>query len=141
MELTDIKARRAYFDTNIFIYLLEENPQYFQATVDLAAYLESIQCKIFTSELTLAECLVKPFADNDIQSQDAYVQSIANSAFLTVEPITKKTLIRAAQLRAKLKNKLPDSIHLATALDCDCDLFVGNDKKIKTQGIIKTITL
>lgn len=37
------------------------------------------------------------------------------------------------------KNKLPNSIHLATALQCGCDIFVGNDKKLKVTEAIEKI--
>jgi len=50
-------------------------------------------------------------------------------------------LIEASRLRSLAKNKLPDSIHLATALQCDCDIFIGNDKKLKISGDIEKIIL
>ena len=141
MELTALSAKRAYFDTNIFIYLLEEHPEYYEKISKLIAHLDAIHCEIFTSELTLAECLVKPFADDDTHSQENYVQSLSSSEFLTVEPVTKEVLIKAAQLRAELKNKLPDSIHLASAVCHSCDLFVGNDKRLRSGDAIKVFNI
>lgn len=141
MGLITTKAKKAYFDTNLFIYLIEENPQYKENVVALIQHLETIGCKIFTSELTLAECLVKPFSDNDINSQENYKASIKSSKFLTVIPVSSEILIKAAQLRGSLKNKLPDSIHLASAIKSGCDIFVGNDKKIKTNSEIELLLL
>ena len=60
---------------------------------------------------------------------------------MAIETTTKKVLIEAARLRSVFKNKLPDSVHLATALESDCDVFVGNDKKIKAGDSIKLIIL
>lgn len=134
-------TQKVYFDTNVLIYLIENHPTYRDKIVSLIAALDEQNCEIITSELTLAECLVKPFAQNDKQSQDIYTASIKNSAFLTVKPVTKKVLIEAARLRSVFKNKLPDSIHLATAFITGCDIFVGNDKKIKVDDSIELVIL
>ncbi len=131
MELVSLKAKRAYFDTNLFIYLFESHPEYQEKVAELIQHLDSIKCEIITSELTLAECLVKPFADKDVDSQNHYEDNIKTSDFLKVMPVSRTTLIKAAELRALYKNKLPDSIHLASAIEHNCDVFVGNDKKIK----------
>lgn len=134
-------TKKVYFDTNVLIYLIENNPIYWDKIVALIAELDALNCEVVTSELTLAECLVKPFAENDKQSQGVYTASIKSSDFLTVKPVTKKILIEAARLRAVFKNKLPDSIHLATAFATGCDTFVGNDKKIKADDSIRLLIL
>lgn len=138
-----IKAttKKVYFDTNVLIYLIENSPTYRSKIVALIAELDKLDCEVVTSELTLAECLVKPFAENDKRSQDIYTDSLKSSDFLTVKPVTKKILIEAARLRAVLKNKLPDSIHLATAFATGCDTFIGNDKKIKVDDSIQLVIL
>jgi len=140
VEIKNIKAKKAYLDANVFIYLLE-NVLYSDIVKKLIQQLNRTDCEIFTSDITLAECLVKPFADNDISSQNLYIQSIKNSEFLTVKKVSRNVLIKAAKLRSCIGNKLPDSIHLATALLSDCDVFIGNDKKLKTSNDIKKIII
>lgn len=139
MELKNIK--KAYFDTNIFIYLIEEHEEYKEKIVSLIQSLDAIGCEIFTSEITLAECLVKPMQDNDTESQEVYENAIKQSDTLNVQSVSRNILIKAAQLRAVLKNKLPDSIHLATAIECHCDVFFGNDKGIKNPDEIRLYVL
>ena len=141
MEIKNIHAKKAYFDTNVFIYLIENSPEYQSIITQLIQHLEATQCQIYTSDLTLAECLVKPFADNDISSQECYKESIKNSDFLIVKKVSRNVLIEASRLRSFVKNKLPDSIHLATALQCGCDIFVGNDKKLKISDEIEKIII
>lgn len=140
MEIENITAKKAYLDTNIFIYLLE-NITYSNIIERLIKKLNRINCKIYTSDITLAECLVKPFTDNDIISQNSYTQSIKNNEFLTVKKVSRGVLIEAARLRSCVGNKLPDSIHLATALLSGCDVFIGNDKKLKTSDDIEKIII
>jgi len=141
MAIKNITAQRAYFDTNVFIYLIENNIEYQDKIHMLIERLESQGCEIYTSELTLAECLVKPFQDGNVQSQETYKESIKTSDFLTVKPVSKNILIEASRLRTVAKNKLPDSIHLATALAFECDIFVGNNKKLRTTDGIRSVII
>ena len=134
-------AKKVYFDTNVLIYLIENHPTYRDKVISLIASLDELNCEVITSELTLAECLVKPLAQNNKQSQDVYTASIKNSDFLTVKPVSRKVLVEAARLRSVFNNKLPDSIHLATALTTGCDAFIGNDKKIKVGDSIELVIL
>ena len=46
-------------------------------------------------------------------------------------PITRALLIEAARLRASSRLKLPDAIHLATALQYECPVFLTNDTRIR----------
>lgn len=137
MELKTINAKKAYFDTNLFIYLIEKHPAYAEEVTALIQHLDAIGCQVLTSELTLAECLVKPYADKDTDSQERYQQGIQSSPFLDVKPVSKDILVKSAQLRAELNNKLPDSIHLATAIEHGCDVFIGNDKSLKSNSEIQ----
>jgi predicted nucleic acid-binding protein len=141
MEVSQIIACRAYFDTNVFIYLIENHPGYRAKVASLVQYLEASQCAIYTSELALAECLAKPFAEKNQDAQNTYLASIKTSDFLTVKPVTRKILVQASRLRAQTKNKLPDCIHLATALVHACDIFVGNDRRLNTGEEINSIIL
>jgi predicted nucleic acid-binding protein len=134
-------TQKVYFDTNTLIYLIEKTPVYIDKVTRIISELDELECRAFTSELTLAECLVKPFAEDDVRSQEIYISSIKTSAFLTVKPVSKKILIEASRLRSIYKNKLPDSIHLATALENGCDIFVSNDKKIKAGDGINALII
>jgi len=136
-----LKGKKSLLDTNLFIYLFESHPDYQEKVAELIQHLDSIRCEIITSELTLAECLVKPFADKDVGSQDHYENNIKTSDFLKVMSVSRNTLIKAAELRGLYKNKLPDSIHLASAIEHNCDVFVGNDKRIKIGSEINIFTL
>jgi len=56
-------GKKAYFDTNLFIYLIEKYPVHEMKVTELLQHLDAIGSQIMTSELTLAECLVKPYAE------------------------------------------------------------------------------
>src|SRR5262245_7746778 len=88
-----------------------------------------------TSELTLAEVLVKPLKDQNLTLQQAYKTFLAPTPALEVVQINLNILEAAAQWRANTKLKLPDAIHLSTGLHRNCDSFLTNDDLFKNLGL------
>ena len=80
-----------------------------------------------TSELSLAEALVKPFQDRRADLQAVYIKAISAAPFSEVRPVSRQVLIEAARIRAGQKVNLPDAIHLATAQMAGCGVFLTND--------------
>jgi len=137
-----IQAQHIYLDVNIFIYWLEEYPHYVQMLTELFQLIDNSQLQAVTSELTLAEALVKPIMDDDNNLQQNYQDMLTTNAGLHVVPISDEILIEAAKLRAKnTKIKLPDAIHAATAYATQCQAFITNDKALKAIPDIKVIIL
>ncbi len=137
-----ISAQRIYLDTNIFIYLLEEYPEYIPVLTELFTIIDIGKLQAVTSELTVAETLVKPMKDNNIDLQQTYIELLQTTSMLNVVPINHEILITAAKLRAKNnKIKLPDAIHAATAFTCQCQTFLTNDKCLKNIPNINVVLL
>jgi predicted nucleic acid-binding protein len=103
------------------------------------AHIDQRRIEPVTSEITLAECLVKPFADKDIIAVETYNSFISKQSGFTVIPISREILMSAAQLRAEFRFKLPDAIHLATAKWAGCSAFVTNDRRIKRGDGVRVI--
>ncbi len=120
---------RAYLDTNIVIYLVEQNPTWFSKVVARLAPLRAAGDQLVIGDLTRAECLVGPF-----QSGDAAVLASCRTFFgdpdIQVFPMTAATCERAARIRAADKLELVDSLHLATAIENGCGLFLTNDAQL-----------
>ncbi|WP_203219534.1 type II toxin-antitoxin system VapC family toxin [Nostoc edaphicum] len=114
--LDAIQGTRIYLDTNIWIYAVERYPAFIQDLTELFQSIDQGNLSIVTSELSLAEVLVKPFQNQNLAQQTTYKQLINNSQNLTVIPVSRQILIEAAQLRASINIKLPDAIHATTAL-------------------------
>lgn len=125
-------AGRVYLDTNIFIYALEGYPAFRPALTALFESLDQRELTAVTSELTLAEALVKPLIDRHTERQTAYLQLLQSTTSLHVVPVSREVLIAAAQLRADTTLKLPDAIHVATAQLTGCVCFLTNDTRIPT---------
>lgn len=79
--------------------------------------------------------------DGNTQLQSLYRDSIRNSSLLSVCPVTRDILIEAARLRSVSSLRLPDAIHLATAINSGCSAFLTNDRGIAAVAGIKVILL
>ena len=130
--LSAIEGDSAYLDTNVFVYALEEHPRYAAALAELFEAVDAGKLQAVTSELSVAEALVKPFMDEDAELQAAYQRAVRPSASLRVAPVSRRVLFEAARLRARgLRLKLPDAIHVAAAQLAGCETPLTNDTGMK----------
>ncbi len=129
--LTTLQAP-IYLDTNVWIYALEGYPALVQPLTELFTAIDRGDISAVTSELTLAEVLVKPFMDGSLERQAAYQQVIRSTSTLQVFPVSREILVEAAKLRATAQLKLPDAVHVATALSTQCSTFLTNDRKLQS---------
>jgi len=137
-----LSGSHIYLDTNIFIYALEGYPEYLKILTDLFRMIDDARFQAYTSELTLAETLVKPMMDSNIPLQKAYQEAVQTAGFLKVLPVSREILISAARIRSQNAYlKLPDAIHLSTAQHKDCQIFLTNDRRLKNFSGINTIIL
>jgi predicted nucleic acid-binding protein len=141
VKLADLTGQQLYFDTNIFIYALEHHVDHAVVVDALFAMVDAGQITAVTSEITLAECLVKPFADGDSNLQIRYQAAVSPRPNFSVSSLTRTILIRAAEIRALHKPRLPDAIHLATALNDSCQIFITNDKVLRPIPGIQVLQL
>lgn len=119
-----------YLDTNIFIYALEGYSVFRPTLTALFESLDRQELTAVTSELTLAEALVKPLLDRHTEREAAYLQVLQSSSSLLVVPVSRAVLTAAARLRAEPDLKLPDAIHVASAQLSTCSTFLTNDARI-----------
>jgi predicted nucleic acid-binding protein len=115
-----------YFDANAVIYSVEQHPVYWPHLLPLWQVAKGKTIEIVSSELVLMETLVGPLKNGDTGLAKAYEQ-LFQQAQTRLLPITQPILREAARLRAATKLKTPDAIHLATARQAGCTLFVTND--------------
>ena len=119
-----MSGKKAFLDTNLFIYLIEENELYLNNVHNLLLFLEKNEYEITTSTLTLGEILTKPYKENRLDLVERYKE-----LFSDIELIKLNSEIASlfAKVRAEYKIKTPDAIQLASAVYAKADLFVTND--------------
>jgi predicted nucleic acid-binding protein len=133
---------RVYLDTNIWIYALEGFAPFVHPLTALFERVDAGELTSVTSELTLAEVLVKPFQAKQPDLQQIYMDTLQSGDSLTIVPLLRATLIEAARLRAQYPAlKLPDAVHAATALTSGAHLFVTNDARFRAIGALQAIVL
>jgi predicted nucleic acid-binding protein len=127
------KYSRIYLDTNIFIALKETGGDLGLKLVELlAAAPTGTQPFLTTSELTLAELLTKPHTEGRDDLIDQYDNWMLPSPWLDVGPVERSTLWFAAILRSNYRSlKLPDAIHISTAIGFECSHLLTNDNGMK----------
>jgi predicted nucleic acid-binding protein len=130
---------RVYFDSNVFITAFESEGARSDHAWWLLDAVETGRVHGVTSELTLAEVLVKPLEMNDDGLAEAYRSMISGTAVLDVKPVDRETLVEAAWIRSRRKAvRLPDAIHLASARRLDCVFFVSGDMRLDMpEGIVQ----
>lgn len=123
---------RLYFDANTIIRVVEGSEATAQPFADVAAGAARSGITIVTSELTLAEVLVKPLRDQDFQLIVGYNNLLSgrDAGDVRAIPISRDILGWAARIRNKKPSvKLPDAIHIATAEYTGCTHIFTGDRR------------
>lgn len=128
----DLRGRKVYLDTNIFIYAVEAVTEHAPAVDVLFGLIEGGEIEACTSELTLAEVLAKPFEAGRPDIAGIYEAMLSPSSWLSLLPVTRAILVEAARMQAPLALRLPDAIHVATAVAAECNVLLSNDRRIRT---------
>jgi predicted nucleic acid-binding protein len=141
----DTSAAIVYLDSMTFIFSIEGERSVSEPATALIELLRKHPGAGITSELTLAEVLAGCEQVRSPSIRRAYFDLILWSKFVDLVPINREILCESAELRFAHKHthgkklKLPDAIHLVTAIQRRCRYFVSADKGIKTPVDMKKI--
>ena len=118
---------RVFWDTNLFIYLMEATGEHVRVRRIRQAMRERGD-ELLTSALTLGELLVRPKAEGKDDLVRSYERLLTSAA--TVLPFDASSARRFADIRATKAVKVPDAIQLACAAAAHVDLFITNDDRL-----------
>jgi uncharacterized protein len=124
---------RIFWDTNIYIYLLEGTGPSAMLAIELRNKILQRGDQLITSTLTLGEILVKPNAAGDADLCRMYEERISASSVLV--PFDVEAAKRFAAIRRDRSVRPPDAIQLACASVARVDLFVTNDDRLHGKQI------
>jgi predicted nucleic acid-binding protein len=125
---------RIFFDTNLFIYLLEDTGENGSRVSDLVQRISERRDDLLTSTLTLAEVLVKPVSMGDFAWADRY-EKLLNSPGVSVLTFDRASARIFAQIRQDKTVTPPDAIQLSCAASAKCDLFITNDDRLSRKTV------
>jgi predicted nucleic acid-binding protein len=124
---------RVFWDTNLFIYLLEDYGNFSKAVAQLRSKMLARGDQLLTSTLTLGEILVKPSERGETELCTRYEQAISSAAVIISFDLKAARIY--AELRTERSLKAPDAIQLACAANAAVDLFVTNDERLQGKHI------
>ncbi|WP_158541660.1 type II toxin-antitoxin system VapC family toxin [Pelagibacterium lacus] len=123
---------KIYLDSNVFISVAAGEVSGIGAAVVQFATTAAPSPKFATSELALSEVLVHPFRFNDTVLASQYRSLIVGHSWIEALAVEREILIEAAALRARNGYlKLPDAIHISTALACGCSHMLTDDRRLR----------
>jgi predicted nucleic acid-binding protein len=120
---------RIFWDTNLFIYLFENNPKWSPRIVEFRQRMRERRDELLTSCLTVGEILTKPKALGNTILEKSYLSFFSGGA---VELVTfNVTAARFyAEIRSRERIRPADAVQLACAAAASTDLFVTNDNRL-----------
>jgi predicted nucleic acid-binding protein len=122
---------RLFLDTAPVIYYVERSSIYFPLVDSIFDLIIDGAIEATTSPITLAECLIMPYRQNQVDLEQVFIDVILGgentSCFLIDEEVGKQ----AAKLRANYNLTLPDAFQIAIAIQSGCDSFLTNDLQLK----------
>lgn len=120
---------RIYWDTMLFIYWLEDHPQYSRRMDTIYARMRARHDTLITASFTFAEVLAGAYrkaAPHLANEARGLLQRVVTE----VVPFTLDTAEQYARIRGELRLPPADVIHLACAAQARTDLFLTNDKQL-----------
>jgi uncharacterized protein len=118
-----------FLDTNIVIYLTEMPPGFGQRAASRIAAAKAKGDTFMINDLTRMECRVRPLRASDGPLLAAY-DNFFGSANVQVAGVSATICDRAAVIRAIHAFQAMDALHLATAVEHGCDVFLTNDTRL-----------
>jgi predicted nucleic acid-binding protein len=133
--IADLGQGAVAVDTAVFIYFIEEEPQFLPVIEPLFKEADQGKRELVTSALTLLEVLVVPYRAGNRPLADRYEAVLTRSRGIQVVDITRDQLRAAAQLRAVTGIKTPDALQLVAAITTGCATFLTNDRLPAIPGL------
>jgi|ERR1051326_310007 predicted nucleic acid-binding protein len=121
---------RVYWDTMLFVYWLEDQPQHADRVHQIWTAMEARGDTLCSSVFTVGEVMVGPYKRGrlDVASE---MREFLQAPHVELIPFTIDTADRYARIRADHRVSAPDAIHLASAAQAGVELFLTNDHRLQ----------
>ena len=125
---------KLFWDTNLFIYLIEQHPEYSPKVVKLYESVRSRGDQILTSTLTLGEVIVQPLRLGRGDLATSYTVLLSQGD-VTLTDFNAEAARHYALIRASTSLRQPDAIQFACAASAKVDVFFTNDQRLWDQRV------
>lgn len=123
---------KVFLDTNIFIYLIEDQGSHGKKAAELVERMTARRDLVYTSTLTLGEVLTLPLTKGDAKLADQYERILCSPGVHLLE-FDRMAARIYARVRGDKSIKAPDAMQLSIAAAAQCDLFVTNDERLSRK--------
>ncbi len=113
----------------LFIYWLEDNPQYARRVTAIQSRMKERRDRLLTSAFTFGEVLAGVYRRRDAQRAEE-VRGLLKGVVAEVLPFDLDTADHYARIRAAFGVSPADAMHLAAAAHAGTDLFLTNDNRL-----------
>jgi predicted nucleic acid-binding protein len=120
---------RVYWDSMLFMYLLEGNPTFGPIIAGILREMNERQDTLCTSVFCIGEVLTGPRKMGFHAEADKALHFFTSPS-VEILPFTMETANQFSKVRAQTGASPPDAIHLATAAIAGVDVFLTNDRKL-----------
>jgi predicted nucleic acid-binding protein len=120
---------RIFWDTMLFVYLLEGNPEFSPRVRELLGRSMKRGDELFTSHLAVGEIMAGVGKSTNRPSERIMRETLREMG-LNCLPFGEGAVSPFARLRSVEKLKVADAIHLACAASAGIDLFLTGDKQL-----------
>ena len=126
---------RIYWDSVIFIYLIEGHPDYGPRVRAIYEEMARRGDHLCTSVFTFGEVLTGPRKVGALTVVDQIRAFFLKSDGVELLPYTVSTADRFSIIRSSSSVKAADAIHLACAAESGVELFITHDKSLQKLAI------
>ena len=120
---------RVFWDTNVFIYLFEQNAEWSPRVVELRQRMIVRGDQLLTSYLTVGEVISKPQQLGNAMLEKSYLNFFESDAIRMVA-FDINAAKHYGDIRSRERIRPADAIQLACASAAQTDLFVTNDHRL-----------
>lgn len=125
---------RIFWDTNLFIYLLEGTGEHAKLVHKLLDRMAERRDELLTSTLTLGEVLAKPAEMGATDLVNRYNRFL-DSPGVRLIPFDRASAQIYSKLRVDRGLKAPDAIQLSCAASAGTNLFITNDARLSRKAV------
>jgi len=120
---------RIYWDSILFVYWLEDNPQFAVRVGQIHSTMKQRGDELITSAFTFGEVLAGAYRSGAIRAADES-RRLLQRVISEIIPYDLEASEHYARIRGTQGVAPADSIHLACAARAKTDLFLTNDKRL-----------
>lgn len=131
-------SKLLFLDTNIFVYYFAGEGVVGRRAKKVLQLLAQDRARAVTSTITQLELLSLSVVDQEVEQLNELFLETPN---LRIVVLDQDIAVEAARIRRQYHFRTPDAIQLATALVCQVDQFVSQDKQLAQFSELAVVSL